>query len=53
MKIVFLSLKELIDLIREAKYEFETAHFDQVSAEGKDLIVQLLQKDPTLRPTAS
>ncbi|CAD8118147.1 unnamed protein product [Paramecium sonneborni] len=43
-------LNDLIESIKEAKYEFPEEVFQEVSNQAKDLIQQLLQKDPTLRP---
>ncbi|CAD8117575.1 unnamed protein product [Paramecium sonneborni] len=43
-------LNDLIESIKEAKYEFPEETFQEVSSQAKDLIQQLLQKDPALRP---
>ncbi|CAK66762.1 unnamed protein product (macronuclear) [Paramecium tetraurelia] len=43
-------LNDLIESIKLAKYEFPEEIFQEVSSEAKDLIQQLLQKDPGLRP---
>ncbi|CAD8207433.1 unnamed protein product [Paramecium pentaurelia] len=43
-------LNDLIESIKLAKYEFPDEIFQEVSSEAKDLIQQMLQKDPAQRP---
>lgn len=44
--------KELIEKIKEAKYEFDPMEWDSISAEAKDFVTHLLEKNPNKRLSA-
>lgn len=46
-------VSELIEAIKLAEFDFAAPVWAVVSPEAKDLITQLLQRDPTLRPSSS
>ena len=47
----FISVNDLIKKIIKAEYTLEDEPWPQISKEAKDLVSQLLNKDPESRPT--